>query len=70
MMSNDVIVTEHLGRQFGSTHALSDVSLRVARGTVMALLGPNGSGKTTLLKLIRGLIQPTIASGRGIGCGF
>ena len=67
MMSNDVIVTEHLGRQFGSTHALSDVSLRVARGTVMALLGPNGSGKTTLLKLIRGLIQPTAGSAALLG---
>jgi ABC-2 type transport system ATP-binding protein len=58
-MSDSVIQLEALGRQFGSTHALADVSLSVARGTVMALLGPNGSGKTTLLKLVRGLIQPT-----------
>ena len=66
-MSELVIQTESLGRQFGSTHALSDVSLSVTRGTVMALLGPNGSGKTTLLKLIRGLIQPT--SGRAMLLG-
>ena len=66
-MSNDVIVTEHLGRQFGSTHALADVSLHVTRGTVMALLGPNGSGKTTLLKLIRGLIQPTTGKAMLLG---
>jgi ATP-binding cassette, subfamily B, bacterial len=39
--------------------SLSDVSLRVRRGEVIALVGENGSGKTTLTKLLSGLYQPT-----------
>jgi iron complex transport system ATP-binding protein len=36
---------------------LYDVSLRIARGEMVGLLGPNGSGKTTLLRLISGVLQ-------------
>jgi ATP-binding cassette subfamily B protein len=39
--------------------ALSDVSMRIGRGEVVALVGENGSGKTTLVKLICGLYRPT-----------
>ncbi|HEY5261790.1 MAG TPA: ABC transporter ATP-binding protein [Solirubrobacteraceae bacterium] len=38
--------------------ALADVSLRAARGEVLAVVGPSGCGKTTLLELICGLQQP------------
>ena len=37
---------------------LDAVSLEVARGTVVGLLGPNGSGKTTLLRILAGVLQP------------
>jgi iron complex transport system ATP-binding protein len=37
---------------------LEGVSLEVARGGIVGLLGPNGSGKTTLLRLISGVLQP------------
>ena len=37
---------------------LDAVSLEVARGTVVGLLGPNGSGKTTLLRIMAGVLQP------------
>jgi len=50
----------HLTRTYPrqTASALADVSLRVASGTLTALLGPSGSGKSTLLKLIAGIEAP------------
>jgi ABC-type multidrug transport system fused ATPase/permease subunit len=39
--------------------SLSDVSLRIARGTSVAIIGPTGAGKTTLVDLLLGLLEPT-----------
>jgi len=41
---------------------LDRVSLDVARGTTVGLLGPNGSGKTTLLRIIAGILKPQAGS--------
>ena len=45
----------HLSKDFSGTRALNDVSLRVRRGTVHALLGGNGSGKSTTIKILAGV---------------
>jgi len=41
---------------------LDDVSLSVARGSIVGLIGPNGSGKTTLVRLLNGTLSPTRGS--------
>lgn len=44
-------------KQFGGTRALDDVSIRVAPGEIVALLGENGAGKSTLIKVLAGVVQ-------------
>jgi len=46
---------EHLSVRFGATTAVDDVTLSLATGEVLALLGPSGSGKSSLLRAIAGL---------------
>ncbi len=62
-----MIAVEHLGKRFGDTVAVDDVSFRVERGEIVALLGPNGAGKTTTIKSILNLIVPD--SGRIVVAG-
>ena len=45
-------------RVFGSTLAVNEISLEVADGAFVVLLGPTGAGKTTVLRLVSGLDQP------------
>ncbi len=47
-----------VSKRFGAVHALTDVSLRVARGSVHALVGENGAGKSTLGKILAGVVAP------------
>ena len=50
-----VIHAEHLQKRYGRTVAVADVSLTVARGEIVGVLGRNGAGKTTSVEMIGGL---------------
>ena len=45
---------ENISITFGALQALSDVSLEIYPGEIMAIIGPNGAGKTTMLNIING----------------
>src|SRR5258705_745010 len=51
-----MIAVRHVGKRYGATVALDDVSLDVAAGTTHVLLGSSGSGKSTLLRVVLGLV--------------
>jgi simple sugar transport system ATP-binding protein len=48
----------HVSKSFGGVRVLQDVSLELATGEVVGLLGDNGAGKSTLIKIITGVHQP------------
>ena len=57
-MSVDAVRFENVSFAYGKTDVLKNVSLTVANGETVSVVGPNGGGKTTLLRLILGLETP------------
>lgn len=53
------LIFEGVTKRFGGTAAVDDVSLTIAGGQFVALVGQSGSGKSTLLKTVNRLIEPT-----------
>jgi ABC-type cobalamin/Fe3+-siderophores transport system ATPase subunit len=64
---NPVLEVQHLGFSYGRTTVITDVSLAVLPGEIVALIGPNGAGKTTLLKVLAGLLSPTAGNVKTVG---
>ena len=54
-----MLESKNLTKAFGSKVAVDQISVRMDKGHVYAMLGPNGSGKTTWMKMAAGLIRPT-----------
>lgn len=67
-MNDAVWQAAGLGKRYGRTQALHDVSFAVLPGRLVGLLGPNGAGKSTLIKLTAGLLTPS--AGEVQVCGF
>ena len=68
-----VVRLRGLGKRYGETAVLSDVSLEVRRAEKIGVIGPNGAGKTTLLRIVAGLEPPSagIAElGPGVRVGY
>ncbi|MBN1834952.1 MAG: sugar ABC transporter ATP-binding protein [Spirochaetales bacterium] len=60
MSESDIILEgRNLTKMYGGVHALKDVTFRLPRREVVALLGDNGAGKSTLVKILSGAISPT-----------
>src|SRR6478672_2491821 len=63
----NVIESVGLGRRYGGRWALTECTLTIPQGHMVALVGPNGAGKTTLLNLVVGLTPPTAGTVRVLG---
>ncbi|MDQ0132166.1 putative spermidine/putrescine transport system ATP-binding protein [Neorhizobium galegae] len=53
------LTIENLSAHYGTTQVLKDLSISVAAGELVSLLGSSGCGKTTTLRLVAGFLQPT-----------
>ena len=53
-----VIEAEHISKSLGGRALIRDLSVRIARGDRLGIVGPNGIGKTTLLNLLTGATEP------------
>ena len=58
-MTASLLSLDRVSKRFGSTHALTDMSLTLFPGEVHAIVGENGAGKSTMIKIMTGIHQPT-----------
>lgn len=66
-MSEYVIETQGLTKYFGKTCVVSELNLKVPKGSIFGFLGRNGAGKSTTIRMLLGLVEPTRGSARVLG---
>lgn len=59
MSEEYVLELEHIRKEYPGVVALSDVTLQLRKGEILALIGENGAGKSTLIKCCSGAVIPT-----------
>lgn len=59
MTQTPIMELQKVSKSFGTTKALTDVSMKVESGKILCLLGDNGAGKSTLIKVLSGYHQPS-----------
>lgn len=57
-----MIELTNLTKDYGTTLAVSNLSMKVSCGEIYGFIGPNGAGKTTTIRMMGGLIEPTSGS--------
>jgi branched-chain amino acid transport system ATP-binding protein len=62
--TNVLLDVEHLAVNYGAIQAVQDVSLKVGKGEIVALIGANGAGKTTVLNTLSGLLHARAGTAR------
>ena len=61
-MNNFSIEINNLNKQYNNIHAVKNINFKIAKGSIVGLLGPNGCGKTTTIGMMLGLIKPSSGS--------
>ncbi len=63
----DAVTITRASKRFGEVVAVDDVSLSVAPGSILGIIGPSGAGKTTLVRMMTGALDPTEGEIRVMG---
>jgi beta-exotoxin I transport system ATP-binding protein len=63
----DAIAIDRLTKRYGTRIGVSELSLRVAAGSVYGFLGPNGAGKTTTIRVLMGFLKPSEGRANALG---
>ena len=66
-MTTDVIETDRLDLRYGRKPALNQLTLRIPRGRIHAIVGANGAGKSSLFRILLGVQSPTAGHARILG---
>ncbi len=66
-MSDAAVSVREIGKRFGETEALANISFDVSHGELFGLVGPDGAGKSTLFRILTTLLVPDAGSATVLG---